>query len=363
MRRILGAVLAVFMATITLLAVPAAAENAPELDPKPDKADAIATFDFPEIDHPVALRCTGRFADRGPVVGCAWRAREGVEVAQWQLWRLQIRPERGGRELVAELGSDVTAYDDHDVSSPAVYLYVVLGLDRDGGIVARSRPDVARLVERPHVAIHLACHLRRSVTDQPVVTAVSDAVEPGFEPSIVCRWEAKDRAGIRGYVVHRSVDGGERSTIAEVGADTTSIVDHEVRFGHRYSYVVTALNHEGQVVGRSRVVTIGVPVRPHDRIMDRVHDRITDRVHDRVTDHVADRVTDRVADGVADRVTDRVSDPVTDRVTDRVTDHVSDPVSDPVTDRVSDHEIDGAVDSAGIGDSAPDAAERTGTDH
>jgi hypothetical protein len=367
MRRTLSVGIAVLTIALVVVAAPASAGQATDSDLKSDKAAAIAPFDFPEVDHAVTLQCRGAVTDRGPVVSCGWRADEHLEIAGWQLWRLQIRDAGDGRTLVAELGADVTSYIDTGVSAPAAYLYVVVGLDRAGEIVARSRPDLARVAEHPSAGIELVCHLQRAASDTAVVTGSSDLVEPWFEPAIACRWDRSDHADVRGYVVHRVVDGGRRTVIAEVGADTTSIVDHDIAFGHRYTYLVSALDHEGNVVAHSRAVKVGVPPWPHDRVTDRE----TDRIPTRPTDEVTDRPTDRPGNEVIDRPTDRPGDEVIDRPTDRPGDKATEsdsgldsaPGSAPESDmKETDH--DRVVDA--IADRASDLerpADRLPTDH
>ena len=374
MRRMLSVVIALMTVALTVIAAPASADEAADTDVKPDKVAAVAAIDFPEIDHAVALHCRGGVTDRGPAVSCGWRADERLEIAGWQLWRLQIRPARDGRKLVAELGAAVTSYVDTTVSSPAVYLYVVLGLDPADEIVARSRPDLARVAEHPPPGIPLACQLQRSVSDTAVVSETSDVVAPAleaaidvvapelepaidvvapdFKPAIGCRWERSDHADVRGYVVHRVVDGGRRTVIAEVGADATSIVDHNVAFGHRYTYMVSAFDHEGTVVAHSRAVSVGIPPWPHDWVIDRQTDRIphrpsdepTDRIPHRPSDEPTDRIPHRPSDEPTDRIPHRPSDEPTDRIPHRPSDEPTDRIphrpSDEPTDRTPERETD-----------------------
>lgn len=75
---------------------------------------------------------------RGRQVGCEWRAAEHPDAVAYQLWRIVDRDER---ELVWRGGLDTTAARDHVGSDASRVLYVVLGLDAEGGIVGRSRPS------------------------------------------------------------------------------------------------------------------------------------------------------------------------------------------------------------------------------
>jgi len=245
----------------------------------------------------VKLNCHGYVHEGVGIVGCGWRAEADASVASWQLWNLQIRPERGSRNLVAELGADVRSYRDSNVVVPATYVYAMLGFDADGDIVARSRLSRVALHERdrkPDI-LRLDCRAHRLPLD-----AVADTVaEVDSIVSIGCEWSATDADNAAGYQLWRSLDGGARHIIARTGLDQTSVRDHDVAVGHQYRYVVTAVDAEGHVVGRSRAATVGL--RPHDRTEDRMRDLERDRVRDVERDPVRDVERDHVR---PDRPTD-----------------------------------------------------------
>jgi hypothetical protein len=242
-------------------------------------------MDLPDVDAAVKLRCGAKVSDRAAeahaaAVACEWSARDDLDVRSWQLWNLQIRPERGSRNLVVEVGADVTSHLDTQVTAPAVYIYAVLGLDGDGEIIARSRLQVVKLERRDHKVepMRLECAAHRAGTDRlPAVT-------------VGCHWSEVSNDAAVGYVIWKSVDGGARTVLARTGLETTEIRDEAVTFGHRYTYVATAVDSASHVVGRSRAEIVSIP--QHDRPVDRPIDRPTARPVDTVPVDVApvDRV-------------------------------------------------------------------------
>ncbi len=286
--------------------------------------DALAT---------AKLNCHGHVEQGTGVVGCAWRVDSDRTVASWQLWNLQTRPERGSRNLVAELGADVRSYRDPEVAVPAAYVYAVIGLDADGEIVARSRLSSAVLQERDRKLdiLRLDCAAHRAELDDAADAAVELApaveVDPAF--SIGCQWSATRSDQAVGYELWRSVDGGERHVIARTGLDQTSVRDNEVSIGHRYRYVVLAVDTDGHIVGRSRSATVAL--RPHDSAEDRVSD--TEREHTREVERDRVQETERVVDlepAAVERPPERLGDQIQDRISDVDGDHAH-------RDRVADH--------------------------
>lgn len=279
-------------------------------------ADAQAT---------VKLNCHGYVEEGIGVVGCAWRANTDRSVASWQLWNLQTRPERGSRNLVAELGADVRSYRDPEVMVPAAYVYAVVGLDAEGEIVARSRLSSAVLQERDRELDIMRLDCSAHITEPDL--ASDPAVESDRAVSIGCEWSATRSEQAVAYELWRSVDGAERHVVARTGLDQTSVRDSEVSVGHRYRYVVLAVDTDGHIVGRSRSATVGV--RPHDSAEDRVGDAERDATRELERDAERERTreldpdpVERPAEPLADQIRERISDVDGDHAhRDRVTDH------------------------------------------
>ncbi len=214
-------------------------------------------FDVSPTDVAVKLQCAARTGDERATVGCEWRT-ENHAVRQWQLWNLQLRPERGERNLVAELPGDVSSYADTAVKAPAGYLYAVLGLDGDGNIIARSRVQHVKLAVPDHdvEALRLGCSTHRVETD---ILSTDAAVDVLPQVSVGCVWSEAHNDAAVGYVLWKSVDSGEREVLTRVGLEVNEFRDHAVSFGHRYTYVVTAVDGAGNVVGLSRPEVVGIP--------------------------------------------------------------------------------------------------------
>lgn len=235
---------------VSLLGVPAAAGGT-----SVDKTDAnLERFDFAVDTDGLAgikLHCRGSLADT-PVIGCSWRAPDDAGIVGFQLWNLQTAPIEGERNLVGEFGVDVTSYLDGAVEAPASYLYVVLGVDADGEIVARSRVDRARLGDPSIERLRLTC----------------DGVD-GDTPAVACGWSAPEDAAVASYVLYRSSKGQDRTAIANLGADSAGFTDTTVECGVRYRYQVVGLDGGGEVVAKSRHDAAGCGRRDHERVKDR----------------------------------------------------------------------------------------------
>lgn len=220
---------------------------------------------FPDTEVAVRLQCAPRSPDGNPpAVACAWSADTDADIRSWQLWKLRVRPESDGRVLVTEVGAATTSHLDTVAVTPGVHLYAVLAFDGAGEIVGRSRVRsvTVPVPEREVEVLELECDAHRLEGDRGPAVVVG------------CDWRASSDRTTAGYVVWKRTDGGERSVLARVGPATTALRDGEVSFGHRYSYVVTAVDADGAVVGRSRTATVGIPQleRPVDPPAERPAD-------------------------------------------------------------------------------------------
>lgn len=230
-----------------------------------DGSPAVGPHDGPDTRNEIKARCVGSISDTGKgSVECNWTAREGLDVAGWQLWKLRVRPEHGDRLLVVEVRPEVTTFVDTDVAVPAHYTYAVLGINEAGEVIARSAAVPVELVDPPvhDRPLRLNCN--------PMIGI--DRVDPAVtsSPSIGCEWSPTDNETAVGYVLWRMVDGGDRQAIARTGLDRLRYVDTEVTFAQRLTYVVTAVDANGEVVARSREEHVGLP-EPHPRPLPPVH--------------------------------------------------------------------------------------------
>jgi len=254
--------------------VPAPAATAPPTtapgpvpEPRPvDGQAALAGIAAPEVPHAIKARCFGTVEAGVGSVECNWVGREDLAVAGWQLWNIRVRPEHGERNLVAEMRADVTTFVDTAVEVPGHYLYAVLAVDSNGGIIARSAVAPASLKTPPgqDEKIRLKCR-PIGLHDRPAVDiAPADIAPPDIAPSIGCEWSAAQIDTAVGYVLWRQVDGGERVAVARTGLEATRFVDTDVAREHRYVYVATAVDASGEVVARSHEEHVGIPgPQPH----------------------------------------------------------------------------------------------------
>ncbi len=266
----------------------------PTPPPPPGAVEAFAGLADVAVDElpaprpaPVELRCRPSPGEPGAAVtddprvavACSWRAGDEVVVDAWQLWKARLRPSADGRLLVAEVGAEVTTHVDTDVEPGAVYAYVVLGLDPDTSIVARSRIVVVPVPGPRDADIRLVCRPVRGADDRPepvepgagrddgdVTPPGPPSRPPGLDVAVgvACRWEPADDVGeIGGFVLERGVDGADPlSTVAELGADARRHLDTDVSVGHRYLYRVVAVDGAGGRVAVSPVVGVVLGPRP-----------------------------------------------------------------------------------------------------
>lgn len=253
------AALVVTLALALAGTTPAGAETGP-MSAESDGARLDALGLDADLVAAVKLRCHGHVGDDGPVVGCTWkRHRTDADVRVWQLWNLQVSPETGVRNLVAEVGTDTTSVRDTEVEAPAKYLYAVVGLNGAGEVVARSRVDAVRLGERPHRDIE---RLRLECTG----VAADDG------PVIGCDWSAVEDAPAVEYRLFRTSKHRDSGLVATTGLDVTSYRDADVHAGVRYRYWVVGVDEHGRLVAASRSAWAGVELPERDREHDRVRD-------------------------------------------------------------------------------------------
>ena len=225
---------------------------------RPHDAGAVADRPVPRpaIPNEIKARCVGSVHESGRgSVECTWTTRDDLDVAGWQLWKLQVRPDHGERALIAELRPEVTTFVDTDVLVPAHYIYGVLGVDASGEVIARSPAVPANLATQPAGDKHLRLNCRPMIT----IDVVDDAT--AVPPSIGCEWSTTEDNTATGYVLWRLVDEGDRHEVARGGLDALRYVDSDVAIGHRYTYIVTAVDSSGEVVAKSREEHVGLPPR------------------------------------------------------------------------------------------------------
>lgn len=116
-----------------------------------------------------------------------------------------------------------------------------------GGLLfAGSGASVASAQERPHrrsEKIRLAC--------RPAAN--------GDQRGIGCRWTASKAPQFGSYRLVRGTSEGREIVFRTDDRAATRYFDTDVSRGVRYRYAVLVLNGGGHIIGRSNVVTVGIP--------------------------------------------------------------------------------------------------------
>ncbi len=161
---------------------------------------------------------------------------------------------------------------------------VVLGLVAPAAAQDVERPTNAETVRvrrdvRPHVrpdvrpdivVLSLGCDARRDDTGNL---------------GAACRWSTTDTA--RGYQLWRIVDRGHRELIGTYNAETNVARDDAPDDAHLVRYAVLALDADGDIIGRSRVVPVrfrqvdtpDVDVRPIETVERPAKVRVRRPIH------------------------------------------------------------------------------------
>ena len=61
-------------------------------------------------------------------------------------------------------------------------------------------------------------------------------------PAVRLFWDPNDERDLAGYMVYRSVDGGEWTSLVKTAIEQAQFLDTDVRVGERLGYRVTAID-------------------------------------------------------------------------------------------------------------------------
>lgn len=103
--------------------------------------------------------------EHGAVVACKWSQATSDQLAGYRL----VRTDGDGREVIARGGREFTAHRDH--VRPGRYAYRVVGVDRDGKVIAASEA-VGVFVPRPEAGDRPDAGERPAAGDRPTDPAV-----------------------------------------------------------------------------------------------------------------------------------------------------------------------------------------------
>jgi hypothetical protein len=208
--------------------------------PKPEPADPTTASDATVTATAAAVATPAP----GPVP-----IPDPVPVA-YRLWRATW----GESRKVVFKGSD-QSFVDTDVKPGTTYWYRAEALDSADQTVTWSNIQMVRVPRVPPEPMKLACEPNAALT----VTSGDTPAPPGA-PAVTCKWTAVDRPDLAGYRLWKG-DREHRPHVVYKGKDT-SFVDTDVVPGHRYGYLVQALNADGRPIGWGWISVAAVPPLP-----------------------------------------------------------------------------------------------------
>ena len=202
------------------------------------------------------LACDVVRHDGAPAVSCSWSTPPSAAAVSDTpapfVYRLG-RVGRGGRTVVYKGGD--TSFVDTTVEPGKKYGYRVQAFN------ANERPVAGSKLVRVAVPDPGPDHLRFSCAAEER-TVTSSLVRP----AVGCKWSPSERKALDHYRLFRlDLNAKDWRQVIYRGGET-SFVDEKVQAGHRYKYLVQAVDAKGRVIGTSDVADVAVPpvviVRP-----------------------------------------------------------------------------------------------------
>ena len=260
MHRPLRRILIVIVTAAAVMITSVAPAGATTADPAIDLAQVRPVIDdrpvpLPEPVPPVELlklRCRGSHDRDGmPGVICKW-TRPSVSTAKVLV--LERNSGEGFEPIWRTDNLRRRRYFDAKVEPGQRYRYRVRVYDAREQLVAASRANGA-IVPVPDFDI---MKLRCAGDIIPVRDALTaDIAHPGQKVA-KCEWSEID-GDVRAYQLWRIVNRGHRELVGTYGADTLQARDSLPRDAHVVRYAVLALDHDGHIIGRSRVAKVRFP--------------------------------------------------------------------------------------------------------
>lgn len=199
------------------------------------------------------LRCRGVLDRDGmPGVLCKW-TRPTVDSAR--ILVLERNSGDGFEPIWRTENLQRRRYFDEKVDPGQRYRYRVRVYDSRGHLVAASRANGAG-VPLPDFEI-MKLHCVGDIVPTPRLDVVTDLAHEG-QKIATCQWSEVD-ADVRAHQLWRIVNRSHRELVGTYDATTFSARDRLPADAHVVRYAVLALDHEGEIVGRSRVATVRFP--------------------------------------------------------------------------------------------------------
>jgi outer membrane biosynthesis protein TonB len=230
MRRPLAALLLGAVALAGLVPVAAGAAELPKMP-------------FPGSRKPmIRLACDVVRHDGSPAVSCSWStpslaAHAAAERPAPYAYRLN-RVGRGGRTVVYKGGD--TTFVDTTVEPGRKYGYRVQAFNSN---------------ERPVAGSGL---VRVAVPD-PGPDQLRFSCSAEERNAVACKWSASERKALDHYRLFRLDLNAKRWRQVIYTGPETSFIDEKVQAGHRYKYLVQALDRQDRVIGTSDVADVVLP--------------------------------------------------------------------------------------------------------
>ncbi len=220
--------------------------------PTAGPASAGPANDRPADVEVLRLACAASTTDSGPVVHCEWSAPQSPAAAGVKLLRLDpaVDDHRGVVYRSGDLSQ--TEFTDAKVRAGQRYAYVVVAVNADGRLVARSRAERVGVPGATDVEVlRLRC-----------------ALGPAAE-AVGCEWSAPTSPRAEVVTLWRSVDGEVREVVERFRpSGPYAYRDRVPPAAERIVYAVVVTDRSGEIVGRSRPEAVRIPdadVRPSDR--------------------------------------------------------------------------------------------------
>jgi hypothetical protein len=153
---------------------------------------------------------------------------------------------RPGRTVVYKGGD--TTFVDTTVEPGRKYGYRVQAFNSNGRPVAGSGLVRVAVPDPGPDHLRFGCSVKeRSAVDQK------------NRPAVACKWSESERRALDHYRLFRLDLNAESWRQVVYRGKETSFVDQKVEGGHKYRYLVQAIDGRGRVIGTSDVVDVAIP--------------------------------------------------------------------------------------------------------